>query len=84
VSIAKVRGHSLVNCRFVKANGKLTQSRRCRKPVLLPAKGLESWSFRIAAALPRGHYRVVVRAVDAASNKERPAKGRNIATFSVR
>jgi hypothetical protein len=84
VSIAKVRGKSLVNCRFLKANGKLTGDRRCRKPVLLRAKGLERWSFKIAAKLPKGHYRLVVRAVDRASNKEKPAKGRNIVVFAVR
>ena len=84
VSIAKVRGKSTVNCRFLKANGRLTANRRCRRPVLLPAKGLERWSFRIAAKLPAGHYRAVVRAVDRAANKERPAKGRNIVTFVVR
>jgi hypothetical protein len=84
VSIAKVRGKSLVHCRFLKANGKLTGNRRCRKPVLLPAKGLERWSLRFAAKLPRGSYRLVVRAVDRARNKEKPAKGRNIVSFRVR
>jgi hypothetical protein len=85
VSIAKVRGKGAgVNCRFLQKNGKLTQSRRCRRPVLLPAKGLTRWSFKLSAKLPRGHYRAVVRGVDRARNKERPAKGRNIVLFDVR
>jgi hypothetical protein len=85
VSIAKVRGKGAgVNCRFVRADGKLTGNRRCRKPVLLPARGQEKWRFALKTKLPRGHYRAVVRAVDRARNKERPAKGRNIVLFDVR
>ncbi|MEA2479970.1 MAG: repeat-like domain [Thermoleophilaceae bacterium] len=85
VSIAKVRGKGNgSNCRFLKANGRLSGNRRCRKPVLLPAKGLESWSLSVKARLPQGHYRAVVRAVDASRNKERPAKGRNIVLFDIK
>ena len=85
VSVAKVRGKGAgANCRFVKANGRLTGNRNCRRPVLLPARGLEKWSFRLKARLPRGHYRAVVRGVDRARNKEKPAKGRNIVLFQVR
>ena len=65
-------------------SGRLTGNRRCRKPVLLPARGLTRWRFSLKARLPRGHYRAVVRAVDRARNKERPAKGRNIVLFDVR
>jgi hypothetical protein len=85
VSVAKVRGKGAgANCRFVKANGRLTGNRNCRRPVLLPARGLEKWSFALKARLPRGHYRAVVRGVDHARNKEKPAKGRNIVLFQVR
>ena len=34
--------------------------------------------------LPRGSYRVVVRAVDASKNKERPNSGHNILAFKIR
>jgi hypothetical protein len=85
VSIAKVRGTGAgANCRFLRPGGTLSQARNCRRPVLLPARGLERWRFRVGARLPRGHYRAVVRAVDRARNKERPAKGRNIVLFEVR
>ncbi|MEA2445439.1 MAG: hypothetical protein QOJ12_2731, partial [Thermoleophilales bacterium] len=85
VSIAKVRGKGAgANCRFVRQDGTLTQARNCRRPVLLPARGLERWNFSLRATLARGHYRAVVRAVDRARNKERPAKGRNIVLFEVR
>jgi hypothetical protein len=85
VSIAKVRGKGVgANCRFLKPGGRLGPNANCRRPVLLPARGLEKWRFAINARLPRGHYRAVVRAVDRASNKESPAKGRNIVLFDVR
>ena len=35
-------------------------------------------------ALPRGSYRVVIRAVDASGNKERPGSGHNILAFRIR
>jgi hypothetical protein len=86
VSIAKVRGKGKgKNCRFLTAKGALTPFRRCRKPVLLPARGTTHWRITAEAnRLPRGSYRVVVRGVDVAKNKEKPTKGRNIGHFEVR
>jgi hypothetical protein len=85
VSVARVRGpvkHQ--TCAFLTAKGSLTSFRNCRKPVLLRAHGTSKWSITLKAnGLPRGNYRVVVRAIDAAKNKERP-KGANISRFRVR
>jgi hypothetical protein len=86
VSIAKVRGKGRgANCAFLTRRGTLTAFRRCRRPVLLRARGTRSWRIDAQArSLPAGSYRVVVRGIDRAKNKERPAKGRNIASFRVR
>ena len=88
VSVAKVRGKGKgKNCRFqTKAKrGTLTPYRNCRRPVLLRAHGTSKWKITLTPkALPRGHYRVVVRGFDASKNKEKPTKGRNIRLFRVR
>jgi hypothetical protein len=88
VSVAKVRGKGKgKNCRFLtKAKGgKLTAYRNCRRPVLLRASGTRKWKITLTPkSLPRGHYRVVVRGIDASKNKEKPARGRNIRLFRVR
>jgi hypothetical protein len=88
VSVAKVRGKGKgKNCRFLtKAKGgKLTGYKNCRRPVLLRARGTGRWSIALTPKmLPRGHYRVVVRGIDASKNKEKPTKGRNIRSFRIR
>jgi hypothetical protein len=86
VSIAKVRRNGRgANCSFLTAKGKLTGFRSCRKPVFLRASGTSKWRITVQASeLARGNYRAVVYGVDAAGNKERPTKGRNISRFRVR
>jgi hypothetical protein len=85
VSVAKVRGKGRgQNCRFVNKHGHITKARNCRRAILLPAHGTTRWSFKLAARLPRGHYRVVARGVDVSRNKEKPTKRRNILGFTVR
>src|SRR4051794_7924694 len=86
VSVAKVRGKGKgKNCRFLTKAGKLTAFRNCRRPVLRRASGTRKWKITLKArGLPRGHYRVVVRGVDASKNKEKPTKGRNIRSFRIR
>jgi hypothetical protein len=85
VSVARVRGKTPhQTCAFLTTKGTLTGFRSCRKPVLLRAHGTKKWSITLnPKTLPRGSYRVVVRAVDSAKNKERP-KGRNIEAFKLR
>src|SRR3954471_5152158 len=86
VSVAKVLGKSRhQRCAFLTSRGTLTGFRRCTKPVLLAARGSSNWSITLKPhTLPRGSYRVVVRAVDVAKNKERPNSGHNIAAFKLR
>jgi hypothetical protein len=53
--------------------------------VLLRARGTSKWQITLNPhGLPAGSYRVVARGVDAAKNKEKPAKSRNIAHFRLR
>ena len=82
VSLAKVKGRH--QCRFLQRNRRLGRLTNCRRPVLFRARGTSSWKLGLRGRLPAGVYRVVVRAYDAAGNKERPAKGRNIVRFRVR
>jgi hypothetical protein len=84
--VAKVRGKSRhQTCAFLTKQGSLTSFRRCTKPVLLTAKGTGNWSITLKPhSLPAGSYRVVVRAVDDANNKERPGSGHNIVAFRIR
>jgi hypothetical protein len=86
VSVARIRGRTgHQTCAFLTKQGTLTGFRSCRKPVLLAAKGSTSWSITLKPqGLPKGNYRVVVRAIDASKNKERPNSGHNISRFRVR
>jgi BNR repeat-like domain len=86
VSVARVRGKSPhQTCAFLTTGGTLTSFRRCTKPILLTAKGSTHWSITVRPhTLPRGSYRVVIRAVDASKNKERPNSGHNILAFKIR
>jgi hypothetical protein len=86
VSVARVRGKvKHQTCAFLTSKGTLARFRSCRKPVLLRAHGTKKWSITLKPkTLPHGSYRVVVRAIDRAKNKERPTKGRNIAAFKLR
>ena len=52
--------------------------------ILLRARGHERWRFALRTRLPRGNYRIDVRAVDITGNKETPNKRRNIVRFRVR
>jgi hypothetical protein len=81
VTVARVRGGG--GCRFLQRDGKFTKRRSCRRGVLLPAKGTKKWTFSFKKRLPRGSYRLVVRAKDRAGNKEKPSR-RNTISFKVR
>jgi hypothetical protein len=81
VSIARIQRRG---CRFVNRRGRLQKKRSCRKPTLFRARGTRRWRFAKRARLPRGNYRIVVRATDRAGNKERPAGRRNVVRFKVR
>jgi hypothetical protein len=76
------RGH----CRYLGANGRLGQRRRCLRgaPQLL-ARGRARWKLNVRARLPRGRYVLLVRAVDTAGNTERARRrGSNVARLHRR
>jgi hypothetical protein len=81
ISVARTGRH---RCEFVNRKGRLTKRRSCRKGILIRARGHERWTFALRARLPRGDYRIDVRAVDVSGNKETPNKRRNIVRFRVR
>jgi BNR repeat-like domain len=85
VSVARVKGKKKhQTCAFLTSQRTLTQFGNCRKPVLLRAHGTSKWSITLKPkGLPRGNYRVVVRAIDAAKNKERP-RAASISHFKLR
>jgi hypothetical protein len=86
VSVGRVKGrpkHQM--CAFLTTRGTLTSYRGCTRPVLLTAKGTTKWSITLKPhTLPKGSYRVAIRAVDASKNKERPNSGHNILAFKIR
>jgi hypothetical protein len=80
VSVQTVR-HG--RCRFVAANGRLLPLRSCARPLRLRARGTRSWKLQLKAKLPRGRYRVQVRAVDRRGNLE-ALRSRNVVRLRVR
>jgi hypothetical protein len=82
VSLARVKGRTGVNCRFVKSATRytITPEQNCRKPVLFKAKGTKKWSFTFKLRLPRGAYRAQARGTDKSGNKETPRTGRKFFT----
>jgi hypothetical protein len=75
VSIARFDGH---RCRFMQANGRLGKTQRCRNPVLLRASGKKAWSLKTNSHLTQGTYRLAVRSVDRAGNREQPSGHNNM------
>jgi hypothetical protein len=83
VYVAISKHASRGKCRFVTRGGRLSHRRSCRRPHLIRARGLRGWSLRIARRLPRGRYKLVVRAIDRKGNREGTRKG-NTLRFRVR
>jgi hypothetical protein len=78
-----VRRVSRGRCHFLAANGRLARARSCARPLRLRARGKRSWKLQLRARLPRGRYRMRVRAVDRRGNYER-ARRSNTVHFRVR
>ena len=77
VSVALIRGEeSGKNCRFLDSHGALTPYRDCANRLFRKAKGTRNWTitYPFSTSLPRGQYRVRVRATDAGGNRETPPK----------
>jgi CSLREA domain-containing protein len=86
VSLARVKGRTGTNCRFIKTPNRyeLTEPKNCRRPTLFKATGTDTWTFTFPVKLKPGLYRVQARGTDKAKNKETPKKDRNIVFFEVR
>ena len=66
VAVAKaVKGGA---CAFVLASGRLSKPAACSTGFALVAKGKAAWKLASARKLPKGSYRVTVKALDAAGN----------------
>jgi hypothetical protein len=62
-------------CRFLRSDGRLGTPRSCARQAFLPARGTTRWSFTLRRRLPRGRYRVAVKAMDRAGNAQsRPTR----------
>jgi hypothetical protein len=70
-------------CSYLKPNGRFTGRRSCLRTVYIRAKGTTRWTLA-TRRLPRGHYKVWVRGVDARGNVERKNRKRNFHRFTVR
>jgi hypothetical protein len=71
-------------CRFLDPHGRLGRPRRCSKPILLRARGTAHWRLKLnARGLPRGRYRVTVRAFDTAGNREAPTRHANTTVVTL-
>ena len=81
VSVARKVGR---RCAFLRRNGRFTKPRRCKRARYLKARGTRRWKLRKRAKLPAGKYVVRVRGIDAAGNRERRARKRNVLVRRVR
>jgi hypothetical protein len=80
--VRKLRGR---RCRELRANGRFTKARRCRRPrSFLPARGTTRWSFKLARKLPRGRYVVYARAIDNAGQQQTSFGRKSRRSFRVR
>jgi hypothetical protein len=71
-------------CRFLKAGGTFGAAVSCLRTSYLAAQGAANWTFVLKHALPAGHYLAWIRGVDAAGNRERKDKKRNLVTFRIK
>lgn len=81
VSVAREVGR---RCRHLRQNGTFGPVTSCLRTVYVPAKGTTSWSATRKVRLPKGRYKVFVRAVDAVGNVERKQRTRNFLRLRVR
>jgi hypothetical protein len=85
VEVAITRAARRGRCRHLRADGSLTRARSCEtRKIYLAATGTSTWRLNKTVRLPRGHYKVWVRAVDKAGNTERRDARRNFRRFRLR
>jgi hypothetical protein len=82
ISVARQSGRT---CRNLKANGRFAARGSCHKFLYLGArhKGT-TWTFTTKRRVPPGQYRIRVKAIDAAGNRERPGKKTNTVRLTIR
>ena len=68
VAAKRLRGP---RCQTVYRSGRLSHTGSCSNTHWMRANGTSSWRLSIPRSLPRGHYRLLRHAVDAAGNRER-------------
>jgi photosystem II stability/assembly factor-like uncharacterized protein len=88
ISVARQDGsgvHRQQTCRNLMANGRFSKSGSCHKFIYLKArrKGTK-WSFTTKRPVQPGQYRIRVKSIDAAGNRERPAKRTNTVRLFIR
>jgi hypothetical protein len=71
VSVARASGR---RCRFLRADGRFTPVRSCRRTLGLPATGATRWTLRSRRTVPTGTYYVRARATDAGGNTSRSTR----------
>ncbi|MDX6670534.1 MAG: hypothetical protein QOI91_897 [Solirubrobacteraceae bacterium] len=71
-------------CRHMKANGRLTGRRSCRRPILLLARGTTSWRVSRRVNLPRGRYSLWVLARDNYGHREHGTRRGRRAIYRLR
>jgi hypothetical protein len=88
ISLHKREGR---RCRYLKADGRLSERRKCSRAIKLRAKGKVDrrtgklvWSFKKSVKVPRGRYRLRVTAADASGNLERRVSRKNARSFGLR
>jgi len=82
VSVARVTHGG--RCRYLRSDGALGAPSDCRRATFLTARGTRSWRLRLPRPLPGGRYRVLLRAIDAAGNRERLRVGRSYLLLRAR
>jgi len=71
VRVTVARESARRTCRFLRANGRFSAPRSCRRTSYLSARGTRTWRLRLKARLPRGAYKVWIRGIDTSGNLER-------------
>ena len=78
-------------CRFLRSDNKLSERRRCSRPIKLRVRGKYSlpklkleWSYKTRAKLPRGRYVIWATGSDQSGNRETRASRKNTRAFTVR
>jgi nitrogen fixation protein FixH len=71
-------------CRFLRANGRFTRPRSCRRVPYLTARGRTHWRFTLRTRLRPGTYITWSRGVDGRGNVERKHRRRNLRRFRIR